>query len=277
MSVVSTTLISAPNLSPLFRTLSQSNTTALQRLILSSNGLQDDNLVRLANYLRCTTHSVSSAPCSLVYLDLSYNGICSGYGMTEFCNSLAVNTSIQTLLLAYNYLNVDTLLTLAFNLQGGSTLRNLHLEGNDAFSSNRGAKALVPAVQCGLYRIVTSRPDPPWSNLYDNHLRWYTHLNWAGRHLVQGNNYPYCRKSSNDDDDDDDAQSDDYVARAGGGPVSIPIGLWPFILARINQNCDGRYHDRQNIHSVMYFLLNRGPVLLERPSAFAVLEEPHTI
>lgn len=226
------------DLFPLFHALSSTN-SLLKRLKLSYYDLQDADLCALAQVLR----SDSSV---LTHLDLSGNGIFSWHGMADLSAALAVNTSLTTLDLSHNKLGVDTIDKLSEALCHNKCLRTLHLQGNDAFRTIAGAKALAAAVResPGLDRVETSRSDPPWSDLYDRELAWSTHLNWGGRRLLE----------------------DQYA--------QVPLGLWPLLLARINQNRSHNkketcHHDRRNIPSVLFYLLNRGPVLFERTSAFA--------
>jgi hypothetical protein len=226
------------DLFPMFHTLSSSN-SSLKRLTLSSNNLRDADLCALAQVLRSNSSEVT-------HLDLSGNGIFSWPGMADLSAALAVNTSLTTLDLSLNKLGVDTIDKLAEALCHNKTLRTLQLQGNDAFRTIAGAKALLAAVweSPGLDRVETSRPDPPWSDFYDRKLEWSTHLNWGGRRLLE----------------DQDAR--------------VPLGLWPLLLARVNQNQSRKqnqtcHRDRQNILSVLFYLLNRGPVLFERTSAFA--------
>jgi Ran GTPase-activating protein (RanGAP) involved in mRNA processing and transport len=226
------------DLFPLFHALS--NNSSLKRLSLSCNDLQDADLCALAQVLRSNKSVVT-------HLDLSNNGTFSWPGMADLSAALAVNTSLTTLDLSHNKLGVDTIDKLAEALRHNTHLRTLYLQGNDGFRTIAGAKALVAAIQesSGLDRVETSRPDPPWSDLYDRELQWYTHLNWGGRRLLQ----------------DQDAR--------------VPLGLWPLLLARVNQNQQQKYHahDQRNVPSVLFYLLNRGPVLFERTSAFARVPE----
>jgi hypothetical protein len=222
------------DLCPLFYALSNNNNSLLKRLTLSCNDLQDTDLCALAQVLRSNSSIIT-------HLDLSSNGIFSCWpGMADLSAALTVNTSLTTLDLSHNKLGVDTIDKLAEALCHNKSLRTLHLQGNDAFRTIAGAKALVATVweSPGLDRVETSRPDPPWSDLYDRELQWSTHLNWGGRRLLK----------------DQDAR--------------VPLGLWPLLLARVNQN-HSSHHDRRNVPSVLFYLLNRGPVLFERTSAFA--------
>jgi hypothetical protein len=180
----------------------------------------------------------------VTHLDLSSNGIFSWPGIADLSAALAVNTSLTTLDLSLNKLGVDTIDKLAESLYHNTSLRTLNLQGNDAFRTIAGVKTLLAVVResSGLDRVETSRPDPPWSDLYDRELQWYTHLNWGGRRLLE----------------DQDAR--------------VPLGLWPLLLARVNRNQNQNqtcHHDRRNVPSVLFYLLNRGPVLFERTSAFA--------
>lgn len=202
--------------------------TSLRELHLGYSHLGDGDVLRLASCLRFST--------ALVHLDLGDNGLRVGPGFRLFCQALGENTSLETLHLRHNFLHC--MQALADGLCHNNTLRTLTLHGNLAFSHVFGPNPLIAPLShqnTRLERLTVGRPNPPWSSIYVDQVRWYAHLNWAGRHLLLQDN--------------------------------VPLGLWPLILERVNQVCRKKYHDQDKIPSVLFHLMSRGPVLLARGGA----------
>ena len=81
-------------------------------------------------------------------------------------------------------------------------------------------------------------------------LRFLTHLNWSGRGILL---------SIPQEGKDTDGEDTPVKNR-----ISISTALWPRILARVNRQCVGLYHERSNKVSVLFYLLRNGPLLLDR-------------
>jgi Ran GTPase-activating protein (RanGAP) involved in mRNA processing and transport len=213
---------------PFYRALAAN--TSLRELHLAYSRLGDGGLLQLASYLRCNK--------TLVHLDLTENGIRVGPGFRLLCQALGENTSLETLHLRHNFLYCLQDLADGLCQNNNSTLRTLTLHGNHCFRHLLGPSPLIAPLShqnTRLGRLTVDRPNPPWSSKYVDQIRWYAHLNWAGRHLLLQDN--------------------------------VPLGLWPLILERVNQVCNNKYHDQDNIPSVLFHLLSRGPVILARGGA----------
>jgi hypothetical protein len=102
--------------------------------------------------------------------------------------------------------------------------------------SNDGATALLESMRTGslsLHRIRISKGKI--SPCLHNELKFYTHLNWAGHHLLSA---PSHRSKATEKNGND-----------------FCVALWPLVLARVNHICDERFHEKQHISSILYSLL----------------------
>lgn len=166
--------------------------------------------------------------------------------------ALKSNTSLKKVDISFSSTdNLDDLSILADVIQSNSQWNSMILrvdihsdvEGVNAHEENTVRFSFLEAVQeSSLERIYIqglSRSQPGiWTDWF-RQLQWITHLHWAGRQrLFQAeNHHPSIDSTTND--------------TTPTAPTTIPVALWPLVLARIRQCSDPPFHSPTNALSVL--------------------------
>ena len=169
----------------------------------------------------------------LLELELGGNSLRDG-DVSFLVMMLCHHPSLQVLDLSQNRITDVGMQLLAQSMEQYKSLRRLGLDENRF--TNRGIELFIQALQGGKRRSKNTTVEAidvgeGFSTI--EKLNYYLDLNWGGRRLLSATEH-------------------------------VPSGLWPMVLARVNQAKPALDFDRpiQALDVLFYFL--RGPILLER-------------
>jgi hypothetical protein len=223
-----------------------SNIPHLTTLKLQSCELQDDHFCLLMNALKslpylaylnvggnlCCENKSVHAVASLLrrkrtkLIDLDISDVWDAVDLSPIFSALETNKTLKKLNVKGCYLleEINAAHNLAQLLRNNSTLQTLDLRENGLNKKN--APVLLAAIQTN-QSLECLRLEYYQFSKASMQLKFYPHLNWAGRRLL---NQP------------------------------VPLALWPLVLARVNRSGSDDlglhcYHEEENVSKVLYHLL----------------------
>jgi Leucine Rich repeat len=260
---------------PLCRAL-VTNTT-LETLQLVGNNLTNEEIVALSNVLfprPCSTMTTgsSSTPTNtpstvsspralwplpddhrynstLATLNLTANQI-SDEGLQALAQGLAqVHRSCSSSSTSIQPQNQNQIRPRTSSAGRGRGLRQLNVQRNPF--TILGQQALIESLATNL---ELERLD--MDGTYHSEKAYYLNLNRGGRRLLLEDSNGSSRHASS---------SSPSNGGTGVGGGSVPLGLWPHVLSRVNQLHFGRHPQQRTAQlDVLYCLLRDGPALLQR-------------
>ena len=162
----------------------------------------------------------------LTHLNLSCNCILHG---DKIGDMLAVNSTLETLDLSFNWLGNEEVQDIFFGLRKNTSLREINLYGCHRIS-HTGMKVILRCLQnhnTSLHKVGLQAFDEKGRRLIEK-INYWLKLNRAGRYLIKSNSALLSTSSKQDNKTNE--------------TEPVPISLWPRVLMKSNKDPDSIFH-----------------------------------